>query len=478
MAGRSEILNLVPSVQLTALLSPHFIKSGPVCDHRDNCECPLEYYCPLCSQEFIADNVSVMETHYNEVHWNGKISLGHKFTVFPCGLIHASARVSLSGLVAFANPLHFHCPYCPGMCTHFKTSETLMQHVHVAHGNKFHAEGSSIVAAEWSFADHCRELADADEIPTRRVGFKNTINIREFPLCASIVEQSGGRSETKKTKMSFDSYVDTNLVDTFAACDIAFSGCDYKSMKLFKSCTLLICGTEFPNSVLSGITSLGGTVSGANYLESGEWDRITHILLGTRISLKSVRALRRNIPAHVWDNLVWVGIDWVKKSIECGKIFGTRKIFNPAAIERFFTIREANSRAEKRKSLRIKPDIFTKSMPQIPDVQPVHVVASPRLSPTVSFSSDDQPLIGPSMTPPSMTPESTAIIPIDVPMDVVQSEFPPTASTADHGLVLSSINHPCPDHGSLRRSKRLSIMTGSHSAKSFSMMYPIKKKHI
>lgn len=478
MAGRSEILNLVPSVQLTALLSPHFIKSGPVCDHRDNCECPLEYYCPLCSAEIVADNVSVMESHYNELHWNGKISVGHRFIVFPCGLIHTSARVSFSGSAGSSNSLHFHCPYCPGMCTHFKTSEILMQHVQVAHGNKVHAEGSAVVPAEWSFADHCRELALEETIPTRRVGFRNTINVREFPLCASIVEQSGGRSETKKTKTSFESYVATSLVETFAACDIDILGCDYKTMKLFKSCTFLICGTEFSNSVLSGITSLGGTVSGANYIESGEWDRITHILLGTRISLKSVRALRRNLPEHVSDKIVWVGIDWVKKSIECGKIFGTRKIFNPVAIERFFSIRDANARAEKRKSLRIKPDIFTTSMQQIPDIHPVHVVTSPRLSPTVSFSSDDQPLIGPSMTPPSLTPESTSIIPIDEPMEVAQSEVLPPAPSDDPGMVLSSLNHPGSDQGGLRRSKRLSMMGSSHSTKSFSMMYSIKKKHI
>lgn len=480
MATRSELLNLIPSVQLTALLAPHFVKSGPVCEHResDSCDCPLEYYCPLCPLEIVADNVSVMESHYLDIHWNGQVNVGDKFTVFPCGLMHASARVSLSGggcSQTNQSSLHFHCPYCPAMSTHFKTSDVLRNHVQVAHGNRV-VQAGQLLPPEWSFADYYKTAFDSEENGDgRRVGFRGTIHVREFPLGASIVEQSGGRSETKRSKTSFDSYVETSLVETFAACELEILGCDYKPMKLFKSCTFLVCGTELPHSVLAGISSLGGTVSGANYLESSEWDKITHVLLGSRISLKSVRGLRKNVPETFAESLNWVGIDWVKKCIESGKIFGTRKIFTPAAIERFFQVREANARADRRKSLRIKPDIFNTSPSFAPDIQPVHVIASPKLSPTVSFStitSDDHMQTGPSMTPPSMTPEFTP----SIPMATESPRIDPVVMI-DSAAVLSSVNHTGNDYVGLRRSKRLSVI-GASTTKSLSMMYPIKKKHI
>ena len=485
--SRSELSSLIPSVQFSALVNPHFIKSGPVCDHRENlsdpCECSLEYYCPLCCLEIVAENVFGMETHYHEVHWNERIDMG-KYTVFPCGLMHTSARVSLSGSHgAPTSTLHYHCPYCPGMTTHFKTSEILQQHVQVAHTSRHNtnSERAIICNSEWSFSDYSRTIeteTGRGDKGLRKIGFRDVVNIREFPLGASIVEQAGGRSESKRQKTSFDAYVETSLVENFAACDLEIWGCDYKAMKLFKSCTFLVCGTEIPHSVFAGITSLGGTVSGANYIESGEWDRITHILLGNRISLKSVRNLRKNVPETLASSIMWVGIDWVKKCIESGKIFGTRKIFTVGAIERFFSVRDANLRAERRKSLRIRPDIFTSSSLHVPDIQPVHVVPSPRLSPTVSFStmnSDDNSMM-PSMTP-SMTPEYSPVVPVLIPS--VSIGDPNVLDAPSHDTsVLSSMNHSVVDQSNLRRSKRLSVIGASQAAKSLSMIYPIRKKHI
>jgi len=186
--------------------------------------------------------------------------------------------------------------------------------------------------------------------------------------------------------------------------------------------------------------------------------------------------MRRNIPENLSEGISWVGIDWVKKCIESGKIFGTRKIFSPIAIERFFSVREANARADRRKSLRSKPDISASH-----DFQAVHVITSPKLSPTVSFSTitrdDPMQLLGPTMTPPTLTPNITPIVPVEFSdSNSACCVDPMIASPA----VLSSVNHPGTDHAGLRRSKRLSVIGSSQgsSTKSFSTMYTIKKKNI
>jgi hypothetical protein len=367
---RSELAQLHESVRFSVALSPHYIRSSHACEHMDACACELNFSCPLCPLESFL--LSEIESHYSTVHWSEKMNLGAKFVLFPCGFVHATARQSLISRLTGAGVggFHFHCPLC---ATTAPSKDSMIQHVAVTHPALFNQQSQSEIRKS-SISVFSESIEQRPfELPSFsvRTGFSPIVRIREFPLALSIVEQAGGRSETKKPPPCFDNYVGVHELAPMTLTDIEIVGCNRPVMKLFKDCTFLVCGIDIPSHTLSAILSLGGALTGASYLESEDWTSITHILVGDRVGSKPIKQLRRTIIARNLEpeRIYWVSTDWVRERVEKGSLLGHQKMFNPILVERFFTVRDANAKQDRRRSIRsrmMQPDILgTKDEPSV-----------------------------------------------------------------------------------------------------------------
>jgi len=430
----------------------------------------------------------MMENHYNETHWNQKIQVG-KFFIFPCGISHASVRLST---IRATHGTHYHCPHCPGGFSAHLSVDLLREHLvanHAKYQDSSHFSTNDPTEGGWTYIDSLCAINDAASaasndvspsgymagrrrsVPRRRVDFDTCVLVREFSLACSIIEQAGGRSESRQCKHTYDSFVPLHVIEHLASFSIENLGANNRSLKLFSNFFFVLCGVDIPSSVIAGITSLGGIVSGANYAESTEWEKVTHVLLGNRISQKSVRILKRNVPLGILENLEWVSSDWIKKCVETGRVFGVRQIFSPAAIDRFFSVREANARTERRKSLRARPDIPTipREVVMADTVTFSGGITQRISSPTVSFD-ESPPTDGPSMTPEGgNSPQSVSVV-------------PPQRGT-ERAAEVANVLQPLPPADNyaagLRRSKRLSVIgVFSGSGRFSSMIHTIKKPAI
>ena len=469
---RTDLSQLPPSVRLTSVLAPHFISSSPSCDHNDACECPVEFECPLC--QFESRDLSLVETHYTFTHWQSKIEVG-KYTLFPCGASHATLRQSMVHRILVPS-LHFHCPLCPVTDT---SGEQMRQHLLTRHpaASAPPSQEPSPVLPEVKRV--CLPDMDAGSVPTGKLHWDPTVTVREFPLAMSIVEQTGGRSESKKPPNSFDGYAMLHEMAQMTSVDCEISGCNQPVMKLFKGLCFVLCGIDITPSTVAAIHSLGGVITGANYAESGEWSRVTHVLLGNRLGVKAVKATRRNIAwitSQIPDYSVqWVSSEWVRQRVENGSIFGQQRTFVPALIERFFTVKESATRTDRRKAIRSRPDIPTTSTrepefsqrPSSPtvrtDLEVGQFTPTPEGSPQILTA----PIMGAGAYSPFFMPtpgQSPAIQPIIPPPRAVPPiPRPKGRSPVPSATLLPSSSHVLPAHSILsldafavRRSKRQS----------------------
>ena len=465
--SRAELSALIPAVQLTHFLGPHHIPSeSSECTHFLQadalaCQCVLEFTCPLCQFEY-AGSLSVMEKHYEETHWARKVEIG-KFSLFPCGLLHASSsRISVA-LVSSA--LHYHCPVC--ISSTFTHVENLIRHCSSSHSAA--SLGSSANSWQVEVVDRISPLNETVGEglggSSSRVRFYPTVGVRTFPLAQSILEQAGGRTETKHAPASFTSWCEVSELKALTSTEVEVSGCNVGAIKIFKALCFLVCGTDIPASTFSAIHSLGGSVSGAGYAESGEWARITHVLLGNRVGLRSVRNLRRNAPPL--DPPIWVSSEWVRSCVEKGSLFRSQRVFSPAAIERFFTVRDASLRADRRKSS-MKTVVDFRSSPTMSSIV-LSANSSPRTSPPIlGFEEASIPFMGsPELSPviislaatgaciaPTPATHACTTLPALPPLPRKpkhQTALPLTSSSNSNALTSWSEESP------LRRSKRLSM---------------------
>jgi hypothetical protein len=229
---------------------------------------------------------------------------------------------------------------------------------------------------------------------------------------------------------------------------------------LFKDCCFLVLGIDIAPHTIAAIHSLGGSITGANYLESGEWIRITHILLGDRIGHKPVKQLRRTIAASLIspDSLFWVGSDWVRDRVEKGSLIGTQKVFAPPLVERFFVVRETSLRTERRRTMRAKPEIGTILVESVSSRRP-----SPVLEPVTetSFQFRSTPEASPvpfsvgavhneNSIPLMITPHESP-----VPQPLIPAVLPPMSNR----LRRQSLSKVPPSEATpLRRSKRSAVI--------------------
>lgn len=353
--SREELSQLHKSIQFSLLFHPHYIPSSPSCDHVvEACECDLEFSCPLCIVS--GSNLTLIEDHYHQTHLACKEELdgnSTKYTVLPCGLSHFTARQSSVSCKTTTNLYHYHCPCCTLLLSsgselqlHFRASHNTSSRHEIEEPRGMYGE-TYIFNEEVSGSGFCS-----------KVKYNPKITLREFPVALSIVEQSGGRSETKKTSRSHESYCFLHELSPVTCCEMEITGCNRQPFKLFKDCCFLICGVDLPQVTISAIHSLGGTLTGSNYLESSEWNKVTHILLANRISLKSVRTLKRTVAqAGREGSIHWVSTEWVRERVEKGSLLGLQNAFSPHLIEKYFQAKETASRIEKRRSMRCKPEI-------------------------------------------------------------------------------------------------------------------------
>jgi hypothetical protein len=236
------------------------------------------------------------------------------------------------------------------LVNHFRSSHPTASHTEDSHSaNCFSRNVKKISAADYGVSGKKFKITFCSEVP-----------VLEFPLSLSIAEQSGGRSETRKAPRCFEQF--SYLHDTMdvAMYDIEYTGCNREPLKLFKNCCFVICGIDVPQSMISAIFSLGGVVTGANYNESDEWSRITHVLLGNRIGPKAVRSLMKTLSFQHSEppgSIDWVSSEWVRESVEKGSLLGRQRIFSATLLDRYFQAKETAARMEKRRLLRCKPEI-------------------------------------------------------------------------------------------------------------------------
>lgn len=453
-----------------AVLGPHHIPSVSSCSHEDACECVLEFSCPLCLCE--ATDLASIQEHYERVHWDAKIFIG-KYVLFPCGLSHATARQS----IALPKYLHFHCPVCTSTAL---TADGLKQHVSSAHpavAGATAVDVPSILSDACSGIRGCGDDVFGGHLDTQasRLAWSDQVKVREFPLALSIVEQAGGRSETKKSPSSHENFISLHEMAAMTTVDIEPVGCNRKALRLFKDCCFLIVGIDVAPHTFTAIHSLGGCVTGANYAESGEWSKITHVLLGDRLGPKSVKQLRRMLGVMFpqSDSLHWVSSEWVRDRVEHGTLFGTQTIFSPALIERFFTMRESANRSERRRTVRARPDIpiLTVPIPEVPSRRPSPpVVESSETS--FQFRSTPEASPFPSAAPLDMF---SAHKENSNPSPVVEAAFlvseEPAVKPRRTSITKSSI-----ESSPLRRSKRASVMVSAGKFSLFTATHHSIKK--
>lgn len=478
---RHELVQLPVSVRVNVVSAPHYIPSAPTCEHHEACECPLEFSCPLCPFESL--DRSLAENHYMEVHWSNRVEIG-RFTLFPCGESHATARQSVSSV---NRAVHFHCPACPVSASLDQIRDHIvLRHEHLMHdvGNSCYSGGDAIIDLRVPPI-----VFNPSDAPSTIV-FHPFVRVREFPLALSIAEQAGGRSETKKPKNIFDLYAFVYEMCSVACLDDESVGCNQPPMRLFKGLCFVICGVDVPASTISAIQSLGGVVTGSTYLESSEWGRLTHVLLGNRVGVKSIKILRKNLSAGAPTSCIrWVSSEWVRDRVEMGTIFGTQRTLVPAQIERFFSLREAAARADRRKTFRARPDIPNplafgmeveprRSSPPVlienlNNSESIGFRETPEGSPQISaapISINDENMI-PFMPSPSISPTLLSAIESPVTQVVIPQRLVPPLAPVRRRMsnpAIKPIKAPVPaanvvsscpaiDTSPLRRSKRLSI---------------------
>ena len=496
--SRTELQQLGESVRFSLVQSPHHIRSSPTCDHLDPCECGLTFICPLCP--FESDSLSLTEVHYDSTHWTNRLPVGSKYVLFPCGLMHATARQSLVSRLANGGLIgtHYHCPLCS---TTGGTKELILQHIGVTHpsllsaSTELHSSIPSIAVFTESVVDRRFGTDIGNTAVSGKLKFNPMVRVREFPLALSIVEQQGGRSETKKPPTSFDSYVSTHELAGMTQIDIEIIGCNRQTLKLFKDCCFLVCGIDVAPHTISAIHSLGGRVHGAHYLASEELLRTTHVLLGERVGPKPVKALRRTLAASPVpiDSIQWVGSDWVRERVERGSMLGLQKVFSPSLMERFFTMKEASARSERRRTMRNKADMGVELLTT--SEQPTDHVSrrpSPVLEPVeMSFQFRSTPEASPVPTgivipqnennipllsTPLASPSPQAVAPVVLPPLPATNRPRRTSLTSTKPPVAAAVvsSHPPPDATPLRRSKRSAVIV---SPGKFSHIphHPIKK---
>lgn len=349
--SREELSQLHKSIQFSRLFHPHYISSSPSCDHVvETCECALEFSCPLCMVS--GDNLTLIENHYNQIHLAFKQELegnnNQKYTVLPCGMNHFTARQSSVSCRSTTNLYHYHCPCCTVLLSSDSELQLHFRSSHVSPSRKEIEEPLGMYGETYIFNEEDRGSGYCS-----KVKYNPKITIREFPVALSIVEQSGGRSETKKAPTSHESYCFLHELSPVTCSEIEITGCNRQPFKLFKDCCFLICGIDLPQVTISAIHSLGGTLTGSNYLESSEWNKVTHILLANRISLRSVRNLKRTVAqAGREGSVYWVSTEWVRERVEKGSLMGLQYVYSPHLIEKYFQAKETALRIEKRRSMR------------------------------------------------------------------------------------------------------------------------------
>lgn len=498
--SRSELQQLGESVRFSIVQSPHYIRSSPNCDHLDPCECGLTFICPLCP--FESDSLTLTEVHYDSTHWANRLGVGSKYVLFPCGLMHATARQSLVSRLANWGALgtHFHCPLCS---TTGATKELILQHIAVTHPSLLSSPIDSqnpIIPSIGVFTENFIERRFGSDIGNMagtggELRFNPIVRMREFPLALSIVEQQGGRSETKKSPTSFDNYVSTHELSGMTQIDFEVIGCNRQTLKLFKDCCFLICGIDIAMHTISAIHSLGGRIHGAHYLNSEELLRTTHVLLGERLGPKPIKALRRTLAASPIpvDCIKWVGSDWVRERVEKGSLLGSQKVFSPSLIERFFTMKESSARSERRRTMRDKPEmgvalLANSEQPQenvsrrpSPVLEPVEMSfqfrSTPEASPVpmgivIPQNENNIPLL----CTPLASPTPQAVAPLVLPPLPATSRPRRTSVTSTKPPVAAAVvsSNPPSDATPLRRSKRSAVIV---SPGKFSHIphHPIKK---
>ena len=440
--SRAELVQLPESVRFVATLTPHHIKSSPTCDHTECvCECPLTFSCPLC--QFDSLSLTEAEKHYFEFHWEKKIFFASKYVLFPCGYMHATSRQSFISrtLAGF----HFHCPFCSVTSP---TCELIVQHLSLSHPQRPAEQGTNTTLT--NEADHVQERSCGFEM-VGRIGFSPFVRVREFPLALSIAEQAGGRSETKKPPPCFDNYIRVHEVIDMVQIDTEVIGCNRPVMKLFRDCCFLVCGVDLAPHTIAAILSLGGTITGASYIESEEWNRITHVLLGDRLGSRSLKKLKRS------EDVKWVNCDWVRDRVERGSLLGVQKNISPSLLDRVFSVREATARADRRRSQRTRlppPDIPLRETSRRPS--PVLETSNPLLE-EMSFQFRSTPEASPVTS-------SAAILPQEIPFmtspEATACTLPPIPNRPRRNSAASNpskSDHPI-SATPLRRSRRSTVI--------------------